>query len=61
MNAIQPAALHPACEPIDHDRPRIAEVVPETTTKDQPHDTLDPVSTRVARLLAAYEYTALSH
>ena len=61
MNAIQPAASHPACEPTGHDRPRIAETAPETNPKDQPHDPHDPVPSRAARLLAAYEYTALSH
>ncbi len=61
MKAINPAAHHPACEPIDHDRSRIAEAIPETIPKDQPHDPPDPVPTRAARLLAAYEYTALSH
>ena len=61
MKAIHPTSHHPACEPIDHDRPRIAEAVPETTPKHQPHDSPDHVPTRAARLLAAYEYTALSH
>jgi hypothetical protein len=61
MKATYPAAHEPACELIGHEMPRTLEPVPETTPKDQPHESTDSVPTRAARLLAAYEYTALSH